>query len=264
MRRVTLIHWNASEATERAARLRAAGFQVDIHAPQDQSGFRSLRDNPPEAFVIDLGRLPAQGCGIAVWLRRQKATRPVPIVFLEGDPEKVARVRRRLPDAVYASWGGVRSALRQAIRTPPENPVVPGTMEGYSGTPLAKKLGIRAGSVVAVLGAPAGFAGSLDGLPENVRFVDRLRGEARLILLFAKSLAHLDRKFPEAARKLSEGGGLWLIWPKKASGVATDLTEPVVRKFGLTRNFVDYKICAVDATWSGLLFARRSPSRRAR
>ncbi|MCP4662787.1 MAG: DUF3052 domain-containing protein [bacterium] len=130
-------------------------------------------------------------------------------------------------------------------------------MDGYSGTPLPKKLGIRAGSVVALLGAPAGFERKLGELPEGVRLKKQARGHADVILLFARSRANLEARFPAAARALAEGGGLWIVWPKKASGVASDLTLPAVRAFGLGSGFVDYKICAVDETFSGLLFARR-------
>ncbi|MGH9788093.1 MAG: hypothetical protein ACRD4U_05260, partial [Candidatus Acidiferrales bacterium] len=94
-------------------------------------------------------------------------------------------------------------------------------------------------------------------LPENVRLQKHARGRPALTLLFSKSRAELERRFPGAARALSERGKLWLLWPKKTSGVSTDLNENVVRSFGLGRGWVDYKICAVDDTWSGLLFSRR-------
>jgi hypothetical protein len=135
-------------------------------------------------------------------------------------------------------------------------------LDGYSGTPLPKKLGVRAGAVVTLLGAPPGFERKLGALPEKVRLKRQARGKANLIVLFLKSRAELDRRFPVAARALAEGGGLWIAWPKKASGVTTDLTQATVRRFGLGAGFVDYKICAIDETWSGLLFARRRSKRR--
>jgi CheY-like chemotaxis protein len=168
MSRVILIHWNAAEAQERAGRLRSAGYQPDTFTPQDAPALRSLRESPPDAFVIDLSGLPSQGCAVATMLRQQKATRLIPIVFVGGDPEKVARVRGLLPDAVYTEWSRIVGALRKAIENPPTEPAVPGTMDGYAGTPLPKKLGLRTGSTVALLGAPAGFDKKLDPLPENV------------------------------------------------------------------------------------------------
>jgi CheY-like chemotaxis protein len=257
MSRLTLIHWNAAEGEERAACLRSVGHETNAYAPQGAPGIRALRKNPPDAFVIDLSRLPSQGCGVAIMLRQQQATRPIPIVFAGGDPGKVARVRELLPDAVYAEWSRIHDALRRALEEPPADPVVPGTMDPYSGAPLPKRLGIQAGSEVVLLGAPAGFEEKLGALPENVRLRRRAQGRAHVLLLFTRSRADLDRRFPVAARALAEGGGLWIVWPKKASGVATDLTQSAVRAFGLGAGFVDYKICAIDGTWSGLLFARR-------
>jgi len=262
MSRIVLIHWNAEEAEERAARLRRAGHAAGFFADASATGYRSLRADPPDAFVIDLSRVPSHGGALGTWLRQQKATRGVPIVFVDGAPEKVARVRKLLPDAHFTAWSRIRGTLRRALAGPPAKPVVPGTMDGYAAAPLLKKLGIRKGARVALLGAPKGFERTLGALPEGVRVQRAARGRADRILLFARSPADLRRRFPAAARALAEGGGLWILWPKKASGLATDLTQAGVRAFGLAARFVDYKICAVDATWSGLLFARRRPARR--
>jgi hypothetical protein len=257
MSRIVLLHQKAEEAEKRAAPLRRAGHDVEIPPIREGADLRKLRQSPPDAFLIDLDRLPSHGRAVAVMLRQQKETRRVPILFAGGQPDKVAATRKLLPDAAYTPWSHVRSALRQALKSPPPKPVVPGTMQGYSGTPLPKKLGIRAGSRVALLGAPAGFEGKLKPLPEGVILGRAARGRPEVILLFLKSQADMRRRFPAAARTLAEGGRLWLIWPKKSSGVRTDLTPQAVRRFGLDSAFVDYKICAVDKTWSGLCFARR-------
>jgi hypothetical protein len=195
---------------------------------------------------------------VGVWLRRQKATRHIPLVLAGGAPETLARVRELLPDAAYTEWDRIGAALRKAIRSRPAEPIVPEIPHFYSGTPLPKKLGIKAGSVVALLGAPPGFERTLGPLPEEVRLRRQARGHPDLILLFVKSAAELARRFPAAARAMADGGSLWIVWrPKKASGVASDLDQAAVRAFGLAAGFVDYKICAVDETWSGLRFARR-------
>src|SRR5262249_14642564 len=110
---------------------------------------------------------------------------------------------------------------------------------------------------VSLLGAPADFETTLGALPENVRLQKDARGHPNLILLFAKSRADLERRFPAAPRAFVEKSGLWVILPQKTPRGPTDLMEPVARAFGLGSGFVDYKICAVDETWSGLLFARR-------
>lgn len=241
-----LIHWNAAEAAPRVAELRAAGFNAEHFLPQSGAGLRVLRDNPPDAILIDLARLPSQGRAVGIELRKHKATRYVPLVFVGGEPEKVAATRKLLPDAVYAEWTGIAAAVQRAVASPPVNPAAPDTMAGYSGTPLPKKLGIKAGTKVMLLGAPDGFEESLPGAAI-------VRSGADLALLFADSRASLDRRFGRAAR----ASHVWLLWPKKASGAVTDLDEKFVRAYGLARGWVDYKICSVDATWSGLLFAKR-------
>jgi hypothetical protein len=181
----------------------------------------------------------------------------VPLVFVEGDPEKTGRVRELLPDASYTEWRGVRGAVRRAIAAPPGDPVVPDTMAGYSRTPLVKKLGIKPGAVVALLGAPPGFEKKLDPLPDGVRTRKQARGASDMILLFVRSRSVLARRWPTALRALAERGSIWIAWPKKASGIPSDLDQGKVRAFGLERGVVDYKVCAIDETWSGLLFTRR-------
>jgi CheY-like chemotaxis protein len=161
MHRVRLIHWNAAEAEERAAKLRAAGYDV-ASAPLDGAGLRALQADPPDAVVVDLSRLPAQGRDVAMALRKYKSTRQVALVFAEGDPEKVKSVAELLPDAVYTTWSRIRSSLKRAIAHRPADPLVPDSnFAAYSGTPLPKKLGIKANSVVALVGAPLDFAETL-------------------------------------------------------------------------------------------------------
>lgn len=125
---------------------------------------------------------------------------------------------------------------------------------GYSGTPLPKKLGIAIGHRVALLGAPEGFGATLGALPEGVVTATRLAGGAPfdVVVAFFSSRAELARRFGALATRLRPTGGLWIAWPKKASGVATDLTEDVVRAIALDARLVDNKVCAIDATWSGL------------
>lgn len=125
---------------------------------------------------------------------------------------------------------------------------------GYSGTPLAKKLGIKPGNRVGLIGAPEGFEATLDGLPEDVRLSRRAAGRFDVIIFFTRRAAELERRFGPLAAKLDNAGGLWVAWPKKASGVATDVVEALVRRTGLDGGLVDNKICAVDETWSGLRF----------
>ncbi|HET8549037.1 MAG TPA: hypothetical protein VFL57_13565 [Bryobacteraceae bacterium] len=256
MARVLLIHWKHEEAGERLELLRQAGFDAELGA-LDPRELLAIPDNPPDAIVIDLGRLPSHGREVGGALRRRKATRNVPIVFAGGSPEAVAKVKSLLPDATFTDWSRIGPALSKALRSKPAEPVVPGAMAGYSGTPLPRKLGIKPNTTVALLGAPPGFETKLEPLPEGVR-VRRRAGTADRVLLFVQSSASLAEKFAAAAASVQESGGLWLVWPKKTSRITTDLGEAQVRKFGLAAGWVDYKICAVDETWSGLQFARRA------
>ena len=134
-------------------------------------------------------------------------------------------------------------------------------MAGYSGTPLPQKLGIKPGARVALLRAPAGF--TLDDTPSNAVMVSSLRGKATfdVILFFTDSSALLADQFRTLVARLTTAGGLWIAWPKKASGMETDVTENIVRDIGLGHGLVDNKVCAVDDTWSGLRFVRRLKDR---
>jgi hypothetical protein len=124
---------------------------------------------------------------------------------------------------------------------------------GYSGTPLQRKLGVEPGTRVAVIGGPAGFAERLEG----ARISRRLRGSFELIVFFATSRRSLERRLPALLRARAVSGRIWLAWPKRASGVVTDLDDGVVRSIGLATGLVDNKVCAIDETWSGLRFVAR-------
>ena len=262
MPRVTLIHWKAEEARQRAAALRAAGYTVG-YQPFDPNVFRDIKQKPPAAIVIDLTRQPMQGRDVAFEVRRAKSTRLLPVVFVEGDPEKVARIKRQVPDAVYTTWGRIRSGLKRAIAHPPKSPVVPDSvLAGYSGTPLPKKLGIKPDSVLTLVNAPKDFERTLGKLPQGVTVKRQAHSWPDLTLWFVTSLKNLDRKLPRILPMTEQGGALWIIWPKKSSGVTSDLTQADVRRVGLAAGLVDFKICAVDETWSGLKFVRRKQGGR--
>jgi hypothetical protein len=134
-------------------------------------------------------------------------------------------------------------------------------MAGYSTTPLVKKLGIREGFRVAMIGAPPLFRSELIGLPEEVRFFTSVQSSLDVILFFAKSQLELKQNFTRLASKLAPAGMLWIAWPKKASGVVTDLSDNSVRQIGLEAGLVDVKVCAIDETWSGLKFVIRVKDR---
>ncbi|MCA9604525.1 MAG: DUF3052 family protein [Myxococcales bacterium] len=135
-------------------------------------------------------------------------------------------------------------------------------MAGYSGTPLAKKLGLKDGHRLALLGAPEGFLGVLDP-PELAGLTTTLRGRASIdvLLLFTTTARELARRFAPARDRMAKNGGLWVCWPKRASGVVTDLTETTIRAHGLAAGLVDNKVCDIDETWSGLRFVWRVADR---
>jgi hypothetical protein len=129
---------------------------------------------------------------------------------------------------------------------------------------LPKKLGIKDGARVALVRAPAGFASTLEPMPSGARVRNQARGEQDVIVFFVTRRAELDRRFAVLADALDDAGGLWIAWPKRTAGVATDLTEGVVREIGLAHGLVDNKVCAVDDIWSGLRFVYRRTDRQVR
>ena len=256
MHRLRLIHWKAEEAQERIAKLRAAGYEVDF-AEVNPDSLRDCIKNPPAAFVIDLSRLPSHGRDVAMSLRGHKTTRHTPLVFVEGEKDKVDRIKSSLPDAVYTTWGRIRSSIKTAITNPPSSPVVPASnLAGYSGTPLPKKLGIKPNAVVALVGAPKDFDKTLGELPEGVKLKKQVSAACDLIIWFVRMRAELYDRIKEMS-EVTGPGGIWIAWPKQASGLASDMNQNVVRETGLATGLVDYKVCAIDATWSGLKFAQR-------
>ena len=134
-------------------------------------------------------------------------------------------------------------------------------MAGYSGTPLPRKLGIKAGHRVAFPGAPAGFDELLGELRGDVTVRLRVAGTLDVIVFFTTRRAELERRLPALRRAMDPAAGLWIAWPKRSSGVATDLTEATVRELGLANRLVDNKVCAIDETWSGLRLVIRLTDR---
>jgi hypothetical protein len=136
------------------------------------------------------------------------------------------------------------------------------TTAGYSGTPLPRKLGIKPNARVGLIGAPHDFDAVLGELPPGVTVVKRARGRFDVVVVFVQKRSELERRLPALKEALDQAGGLWVAWPKRSSGVATDLGEGTVRELGLTSGLVDNKVCAIDATWSGLRFVYRLADRK--
>ena len=258
---VRLIHWHPAEAQERGRQLQHPGYAVEASLPPWPALSRELRRRSPAVIVISLDRLPSQGRDVALALRGQKATRSVPLVFVGGAADKVAAVRATLPDATFSSWDEAGSALDRIVAGP--DVVVPagsarpvGAMAGYSGTPLPTKLGVKAGLPVALLGAPAGFGATLGALPAGVVLGKKATPVTGLALWFVRNRREFDRGLARAVQ-LARRMPVWVISPKKTGPLAADLSQNDIRRACLAAGLVDYKVCAVDAAWSGLLFRRR-------
>lgn len=137
-------------------------------------------------------------------------------------------------------------------------------MAGYSGKPLAAKLGVKPGWRVLVRSPPDGYRALLQGLPEGVTLGEELAGEVEMVHLFSRSRQELAASLPALLPRILQDGAIWVSWPKRASGVPTDMTEDAVRAAALPLGLVDVKVCAVDATWSGLKLVIRKANRRHR
>jgi hypothetical protein len=143
-------------------------------------------------------------------------------------------------------------------------PTAPRPVAGYSGTPLPKKLGIKEGARVAVVHAPSGFDEVLGDMSDGVAMQTGLAGTKPLdiIVVFITRRADLERELASLRRRMPPAGALWVAWPKKSSGVDSDMTEDVVRAVALPTGLVDNKVCAIDETWSGLRLVIRLENRR--
>ncbi len=255
---IRLIHWNEQEARERAARLQAHGYDVEWQVRSGPDLVAELKKSSAAAFVIDLDRLPGQGRDVAIHVRRSKTTRHTPIVFVGGEAAKVARIRELLPDACYTTWADVAPALESALAGPAASPLVPASVFApYADRPLTGKLGIRGGAIVALLHAPPEFTRTLGAVPDGVSFVERMARDVTLAIWFVRSRRELDARIDAVAARVVEAP-IWIAWPKKLGGAASDLTQQDVRRAGLAAGLVDYKICSIDTTWSALLFRRRA------
>ena len=285
-----LIHWNAAEAKPLIALLRKAGHTV-LHEATSASGtFTRWKAEMPDALVIDLSRLPSHGREVAVGFRAAKATRHIPLIFVEGAPEKVAALRDLLPDATYSEWPKAAAVIEQALQkrvvasagaTKAANPVVPTPMMNrYVGRSLAQKLGIGEDAEVCLFDAPRDWHTFLEPLPEAATVAEgslhapRNQAEGasghacdvavcffREAASFHAAVPALLRLAQPAMRGTSRGKAfpvktkLWIAWPKRTSLLFRDLSENTIRDAILAIGLVDYKVCAISSTWSGIAVA---------
>lgn len=255
---VRLVCWKQDLAQARSRSLEAAGFRVDASPLETSSVIGHFRARPPSVLLIDLDRLPSHGREVAIAVRQSKSTRHIPIVFAGGPEEKVERIRRELPDAFFTDWKTADRALRKAIKNAPAEPVQPPAhMERYAGTSLAQKLGLKPPIKAALLGAPEDFLEKLGELRDNVEIENRITRHTKLAIWFVRSRRELELAAESAGVQLPVGASIWIVHPKQTGRHKADFNQNDVRSAGLAADLVDYKVCAVDADWSGLKFARK-------
>jgi hypothetical protein len=202
--------------------------------------------------VIDLSRLPSQGREIAVALRQSPRTRPVPIIFVNGEADKVKAIRGILPDAKYCATETLVETLETAQQLP--NAVTPAAMmERYASRTAVQKLGITEKSRVVLVDPPRNATAVLGNLPRGAQFVEE---DGDVTLCFAHSPDELRAAMSDL-RKLAAKTKLWVLWRKKTAPGHGGITERLIRDTGRDLGLVDYKICSVDKTWSAMLFARK-------
>jgi len=248
---VRLFHWKSKEAAPLIAKLQAAGYEVVQNTKAQSPSTREIKESGAVAVVIDLSRMPSHGKYVGAWLRGSKSTRHIPLVFVGGEADKVAAVKKDIPDAAYASVAGICRALKKAIGNPPRDPVVPRQMmESAPGRTAAQKMGIRAGSTVGLIDPPADYAKVIGELPEGVVIEEDAERVCPVTVWFVHDAGEYEAALP-ARRSLAARSRLWIVWQK---GRHDGLNGNFVRERALAMGLVDYKICSLDGVWSGMVF----------
>ena len=253
-----LIHWDEPEAEARVKRLESLGYAATFANRAGPALVRKVAQDLPSAVVIDLSLLPAQGAEAGAALRANKTTRRIPLVFVDGLPEKVLEVRQTLPDAAYSTWTHLGEDLPRAISRPPIDPVVPAVQSAsYAGKSNSDKLGIQPGNVVALLSAPPTFKDTLEPLPKGVSLRGQMAEDCDLVVWFVRSRRELQDGIALRTARLT-CGRLWVIWSKKSPGHSGELSAASVRELGEAQGLSTDKSTSIDAAWAGVLLVRRT------
>jgi hypothetical protein len=251
--RVRIVHWKPAEAGPLVDLCRACGFDVEYNDVEFPALARLVRQNPPDALVIDLTCRPSHGRGTAVALRRTKYARHIPLIFVDGEPEKVDEVRKLLPDATFATrkqlCGRIKSACSKAVVVPV---IPPDPMKRYASRTVAEKLGIKEGATVALVDPPRDYAAAIGELPADVELVEDPDSVHGLTLWFVSD-SRVYQAGLRRMRALADRTRLWVVWRKGAK----DITQYVVRQAANDVGLVDYKICAMNEKWSAMALAPR-------
>lgn len=251
--RVVLIGWKDADVQARATELRAGGLDVEAFVPIGGATplFRSLRESPPDAVIIDLDRLPSHGKAVGVAMRDSKSLRGIPLVYAGGVKEKVAGIRELPPDAVYVPWAQVGKGVQKAATAAPPAPLDAKAPSKSATVPVLRKLAIKSGMTVLLLNAPAAFFRAVGELPESASWIEDAAAPHDMEIRFVEEMEELLGRFRQRVDK-----PLWIAWPKQTAR-SSELKQQTIRELAATFGLVDYKICAIDETWSGMLFSRR-------
>ena len=227
---VRLVCWNEELARERVRTLDGSGFEIDA-SPLNPSGLISqFKALAPAAVLIDLDRLPSHGHEVAAALRQSAATRRIPVVFAGGAPEKLERIRKELPDAVFVDWKRVVPALKKAAAHPPLNPAQPVShMQRYQGSGLVTKLGLKPNQLVALIRAPENFEELVGEWPEGAEVQSKFTARTDLAIWFIRSRAELLAVSSYLGVNLRRGVSVWICYPKQAGRYRVDFNDNDVR-----------------------------------
>ena len=252
---VQVVHWKPAEAEALVALCRGAGFEAECCPdPAGPAVTRWLRARVPDAIVIDLTRLPSHGRELGAWLRETKKTRHIPLVYVDGEADKVERIKSLLPDAVFTQRSGLRSALKSALRKGARNAALPPpAIVRFGGRTAAQKIGIKRGMKVAVIDAVAEYEELLGALPDDVEFLEDPAKPQELTLWFLHDFDGLMSAL-NRMRRLAPRTRMWMVWRK---GTRRDVTFHSIVTAAAEVGLALSKLCAVDAVWSAVWLVPR-------
>jgi hypothetical protein len=251
---IWLVHPGPGDS-ERVAELNRLGYCV-VGGPWSSPEIIRKKSALPCSVIIDLSRSPSTGRDIAVAMRSHSGLVNIPFIIVEGAPDRVTALKKLLPDAFDATWPRIRTALNHARAIPPSGGRKLSVFAAYEGKPLAQKLGIKPGAIVATVSAPPGFRALLGALPEGAK-IQNAAATRDLTLWFVRSTQELTERIVEM-KPHAASGRLWIIW-RKGEGAA--LNQNSIRKAALESGLVDFRISRIDDEWAGLRFTVRQRKR---
>jgi len=209
-----------------------------------------VKENP-DIFVIDLSRAPSQGRDLGILIRQRKSLRHKPIIYADGDIDKLIKIKKILPDAFFVNWSEITKCIENSLNNSPNNPIVPGSvMVSYKGKTLIEKLNIKPNTKLLLLDPPYNYPETFPDLFEKHNFGVDISEYHDLTIWFVRNKESLFENIEIYKQEIP----IWIAWPKKSSPVSSDLNQTIVRNTCLKKGLVDYKICSLDSIWSALLF----------